>query len=70
MCRKNVNIAHLFLFIGNMNFKNACNKFKLNIVFKQVVCALLSLKPIVTPEYMDHYVKHLKGKDEKPNPDL
>lgn len=42
---------------------------KISVTIK-VICALVSQKYIVSPQYIDAYVKHLQGSREKPDPSL
>ena len=35
----------------------------------QVICALISLKSVVLPSYLEQYVKYLQGTCEKPDPE-
>ena len=52
----------------NLQLLNDCGEQIIYIL--QVVCALLSLKHIVTPDYLEKYVNYLKGENEKPDPDM
>ena len=36
----------------------------------QVICALVSLKHVVLPSYLEDFAKHLQGTSEKPDPTM
>ncbi|XP_063396332.1 nibrin-like [Mytilus trossulus] len=54
------------------DWKKECTLLVMNniSVTIKVVCALLSLKNIVTPDYLEKYIKFLRGESGKPDPDL
>ncbi|KAK3578458.1 hypothetical protein CHS0354_038545 [Potamilus streckersoni] len=41
---------------------------KISVTIK-VICALVALKPIVFPQYLEDYIKHLQGQAPKPEPE-
>lgn len=53
------------------DWKKECSLLVMNniSVTIKVVCALLSLKNIVTPDYLEKYIKYLRGESGQPDPD-